>query len=185
MPDDSASQTADPQSGWKRQSSYEILSSEIRTADSRTVRFQLGQQEGRRSFLMNIEIDDMLFRGLKETLAAVPLKPAVQRKRTDAQFPMVTFTESDNILLSKLMNSAQTYSQIKFEVNIYAQDLQTEDGMRPALETARQLQQAADAYLTAMNLRRISAKRIPAAPDQEQITMEYTARVDDYRGQIC
>lgn len=134
---------------------------------------------------MNIEVDEMLYQGLKETLAALPLNPKVQRKRTEDRFPMVTFMESDNILLSKLMNSVQTYSQIKFEVHIYTQDQQGESGLQTARESARQLQKSADAYLTAMNLKRISAKWIPGAMDQEHITMEYTARVDDYRGQIC
>lgn len=135
---------------------------------------------------MNIDVYDKLYQSLKqhlqENLGYDFEITKLSKKQTD-RFPLVVFTEEDNVLSFSTLRGEETQSTLYYEINIFTRDKTINGKKCYAVEIARDISGHIDEVLNAKyHMNRLFCRPTPNLDDSiYRITMRYSARLNDNR----
>ena len=136
---------------------------------------------------MNIDVYTYLYDKLKESLKrnlegyGVEITK-ISKKQSD-RFPLVVFTEEDNILESSTLRREETTSKLYYEVNIYARDKVINGEKCYDIDIARQISMEVDKVLNKKyHMDRLFCRPTPNLDNSiYRITMRYSVGLNDNR----
>lgn len=134
---------------------------------------------------MNLMLYEMVYCSLKDyikTNSKIGVK--VLKRPNGTNYPMVTIQEISNISISNV-NRMESYSNVSFEINIFANSMEVDSKLIDSMEVARYLQSIVSDYMDyEVRFKRIMAEPTPIVNNDKlyRITMRYTGNASDYRG---
>jgi hypothetical protein len=136
---------------------------------------------------MNIDVYTRLYTELKESLKQNLSDYGVEitklSKKQSDRFPLVVFTEEDNVLDSSTLRREETTSKLYYEINIYARDKVINEEKCYAIDIARQISAEVDKVLNKKyRMDRLFCRPTPNLDDSiYRITMRYSVGLNDNR----
>lgn len=136
---------------------------------------------------MNIDVYTYIYTKLKEHLQGSLDKYGIEITKMSKQeadrFPLVVFTETDNVLEFSTLNREETHSKLYYEINIYTRDKVINGEKCYAMEIAREISMEVDNLLNRKyHMERISCSPTPNLDNSiYRITMRYSVGLNDNR----
>lgn len=136
---------------------------------------------------MNIDVYTYLYTKLKDSIQAnlpdYEVEITKLSKKQADRFPLVVFTEEDNVLASSTLNREETTSKLYYEINIYTRDAVINGEKCYAIDIARQISAEVDKVLNRKyHMDRLFCRPTPNLDNSiYRITMRYSVGLNDNR----
>ena len=136
---------------------------------------------------MNIDVYTYVYTKLKESLQTnLPdygIEITKLSKKQADRFPLVVFTEEDNVLSTTTLNREETFSDLYYEINIYTRDKVINGEKCYAIDIARQISAEIDKVLNKQyHMDRLFCRPTPNLDNSiYRITMRYSVGLNDNR----
>ena len=136
---------------------------------------------------MNIDVYTYIYtklkQSLKENLADYGIEVTKLSKQETDRFPLVVFTEEDNVLSTRTLNREETFSDLYYEVNIYTRDKIINGEECFAIDIARLISAEVDKVLNkTYHMDRLFCRPTPNLDNSiYRITMRYSVGLNDNR----
>lgn len=134
---------------------------------------------------MNLMLYEMVYASLKEYIKNhSKVTTTVLKRPNGAKYPMITIQEISNITTSNA-SRMESYSNVGFEINIFANSTEINGEYQDSMDVARYLQSIVSDYMDyEVKFKRIMCEPTPIVNNDKlyRVTMRYTGNASDYRG---
>lgn len=134
---------------------------------------------------MNIEMYDGLYNSLNEYINEnSKIRVAVLKKPNSNIFPKIVIEEIANAARGFSGSYMESYSDITYEINVYAKTQEVDGIVEDSMDIARYLQSLISEFMEYhFRAKRVFCSPTPNIDDNVyRITMRYTTQASDYRG---
>lgn len=130
---------------------------------------------------------EMVYASLKDYIQNhSKVSTTVLKRPNGTKYPMVTIQEISNITISNA-NKMESYSNVGFEINIFANSTEIDGEYQDSMDVARYIQMIVSEYMDyEVGFKRIMCEPTPIVNNDKlyRVTMRYTGNASDYRGRF-